>query len=188
MFEEGSIPELPAADWTSSNGAAASVESNGRALAVAPGTSTITASMAGITGSSTAVAGDFAVERRHRTFYPALALQKTAVSTCNAGEFGGYTLSWSDDGKIRVSDIMACDDVFDGLLTAFIRQQRERDAYCITILYFCDGALVSRLQRFGFLFRRTDSDVLLCANPDVPAPERLFDSKNWYLLEGDSDS
>jgi trimeric autotransporter adhesin len=53
VFEDGSVLELPAADWISSNSAVATVDSNGHALAMAPGTSTITVSMPSMTGSST---------------------------------------------------------------------------------------------------------------------------------------
>ena len=105
------------------------------------------------------------------------------------GEIGGY-LVWSpsQDGKIHISDLMADDDVFDNLLTAFIREQQGHDAYCITIVYFGDNKLIRKLHRLGFIFRSTRSEVLLSVNPALPKPERLFDSDNWYLLDGDSDS
>jgi hypothetical protein len=112
----------------------------------------------------------------------------TAVHN-TTGEIGGYVVwSSSQDGKIRISDLMADDHAFDGLLTAFIRQQRDQNADCITIAYLGNTKLVRNLRRFGFMFRRTRSEVLLCVKPGVPVPERFFDSDNWYLLDGDSDS
>lgn len=105
------------------------------------------------------------------------------------GEIGGYVVwSSSQHGKIRISDLMAYDHAFDGLLTAFIKLQRDQSADCITIVYFGNNNLVRKLRRFGFMFRRTPSEVLLSVKPGVPAPERFFDSDNWYLLDGDSDS
>ena len=44
------------------------------------------------------------------------------------------------------------------------------------------------LLRFGFVFRQTDSQVLVHVNPKMPDQSRLFDRDNWYLLDGDSDS
>jgi len=106
-----------------------------------------------------------------------------------SGEIGGY-LVWSPshDGKIHISDVMADDDVFDDLLTAFIREQQNQDAYCVTIVYFGDSKLIRKLHRLGFIFRSTRSEVLLSINPQLPKPERLLDPDNWYLLDGDSDS
>lgn len=102
-------------------------------------------------------------------------------------EIGGYVVSWSRRGKTQISDIMAFDDVFDGLMAALIDSERQRGAYCLTILYLGDGSLIHRLQRFGFLFRKTSSQVLVRVNPKIPAPQRLLDAGNWYLLDGDSD-
>lgn len=105
------------------------------------------------------------------------------------GEIGGYVVwSSSQEGKTRISDLMAYDHAFDGLLAGFIRQQRDQNAYCITIAYFGNNNLVRKLRRFGFMFRRTRSEVLLSVGPGVPAPKRFVDPDNWYLLDGDSDS
>ncbi|MGE5207439.1 MAG: GNAT family N-acetyltransferase [Chlamydiota bacterium] len=106
----------------------------------------------------------------------------------SSGEIGGYVV-WSEQGgKARIADLMACEDAFDGLLSAFIRLQRERQAYCITAVYFGDNRLVRRLCRFGFLFRRTRSELLVGANSRPGVLEPLLDANNWYLFEGDSDS
>ncbi len=105
------------------------------------------------------------------------------------GDIGGYVV-WtrSQDGKVRISDLMADDNVIDGLLASFINLQRELGAHCITIVYFGNYHLIRRLRKFGFFFRKTSSQVLLCVNPRVNELERLFDSANWYLFDGDSDS
>jgi hypothetical protein len=105
----------------------------------------------------------------------------------NTGEVGGYILSWSDEGRTHISDILANEDAFDGLLTLFINQQREQGAHCITIVYFGGSWLVRKIRRFGFLFRSTRSEVLLYTKPDLPAADLLSCPDNWYLLDGDSD-
>jgi hypothetical protein len=112
-----------------------------------------------------------------------------AASHRQTGEIDGYIL-WSvaADGKVRIFDLMASEQVFDGLLTAFIRSQQERDAPCITLIYFGNDSLVRRLRSFGFFFRQTRSQVLLSVNPRLPNSQRLFKAQNWYLLEGDSDT
>jgi hypothetical protein len=103
------------------------------------------------------------------------------------GEVGGYVLSWSHDGHIHISDIVAHDDAFDGLLTLFIKRQREQGAHCITIVYFGGSRLVRKIRRFGFVFRSTRSEVLLYTKPDLPVAELLSCPGNWYLFDGDSD-
>ncbi len=105
------------------------------------------------------------------------------------GEIGGYIVWYvSDDGKVRISDLMAFDSVFKGLLSAFIRMQQAQGATCITVVYFGNDRLIRQLRSFGFFFRQTRSQVLLSVGPGVPEPARLFDRSNWYLFDGDSDS
>ena len=104
------------------------------------------------------------------------------------GDIGGYVVSWSESGKTRISDIMAFDDVYDGLLAALIDAERQRGSYCVTIVYLGSSSLIHRLQRFGFIFRRTTSQLLVYVNSTIPALQRLFDASAWYLLDGDSDS
>jgi hypothetical protein len=111
-----------------------------------------------------------------------------AAAQRSTGEIAGYILSWTDDGKTRISDIMAYEAVFDDLLTEFIRLQREGGVDCITISYLGGHALIGRLRRFGFFFRRTDAEFLVYTNPVLPTPELLFDPNSWYLLDGDSDA
>lgn len=120
---------------------------------------------------------------------PYRAYRLFAAQHRDTQEIGGYIL-WSatPDGKVRVSDLMAFDRVFDELLTAFIRFQQEQNAPCITLVYFGNERLVRRLRSFGFFFRQTRSQVLLTVSPRMPNPQRLFDPQNWYLFEGDSDS
>ncbi len=104
-------------------------------------------------------------------------------------EIGGYILwSVSESGKVRISDMMALDEAFEDLLSAFIHMQQDKDAACITITYFGNQDLVRRLRQFGFFFRQTRAHVLLVLSARVPRPVRLFEPDNWYLLEGDSDS
>lgn len=52
LLNDGGVVDLPVVDWKSSDSAVAAVEGNGRTLGVTPGTVTISASAAGITGSS----------------------------------------------------------------------------------------------------------------------------------------
>lgn len=103
------------------------------------------------------------------------------------GEIGGYVVFWSQSGKTRISDIMAFDDVFDELLAALIDSERRNGSYCLTIVYLGGNSLVHRLQRFGFLFRQTSSQLLAHVNPKIPELRRLFGASSWYLLDGDSD-
>ncbi|MFP5211542.1 MAG: Ig-like domain-containing protein [Acidobacteriota bacterium] len=53
MLSDGSVVDLPAADWKSTDGSVASVDTNGLSLAVAPGTVSVSATIGGVTGSST---------------------------------------------------------------------------------------------------------------------------------------
>ena len=53
MLSDGSIVDLPAVDWKSTDGSVASVGTDGLALAVAPGTVSVSATAGGVTGSST---------------------------------------------------------------------------------------------------------------------------------------
>lgn len=102
-------------------------------------------------------------------------------------EIGGYILSWSDDGHVHISDVMANDDLMDGLLTCFIRQQREQGAHCITLVYFGGRDLFRRTRRFGFVFRNAVTEVLAYSKPTLAIAEQLSCPDNWYLSEGDSD-
>jgi uncharacterized protein YjdB len=53
MLSDGSVVDLPAVNWKSSDGSVASVDANGLALAGAPGTVTISATVGSVTGLST---------------------------------------------------------------------------------------------------------------------------------------
>ncbi|MGE5207443.1 MAG: Ig-like domain-containing protein [Chlamydiota bacterium] len=53
LLSDGSLVELPVLTWASSDNAVATIDSSGRALASTPGTSIISASVAGVSGSST---------------------------------------------------------------------------------------------------------------------------------------
>jgi len=110
----------------------------------------------------------------------------TAIES-KTDEIAGYVLSWSDNGHIHISDIMADDDVFDGLMTLFIRRQREQGAHCITLVYFGQRLLLRTIRRFGFVFRSTGSEVLVYTKPTLAITEQLSCPENWYLFDGDSD-
>ena len=103
------------------------------------------------------------------------------------GEIGGYVVSWSEQGKTRISDIMAFDEVYDSLLAALIEAERQRGSYCLTIIYLGNISLIRRLRRFGFIFRQTTSQLLVYVNSAMPELQPLFDANTWYLLDGDSD-
>lgn len=103
-------------------------------------------------------------------------------------EVGGYVVSWTNSGKTRISDIMALEGVFDGLLAAFIDSERDRGTSCLTIAYFGGKRFVHCLRRFGFLFRRTPAQVLACVNPRMSVAQHLLSTpESWFLLDGDSD-
>lgn len=106
----------------------------------------------------------------------------------SSGEIRGYAVWSVQGGRARIADLMACDNVFDGLLSAFIRLQREQRAHCITVMYFGENRLLRQLRRFGFLFRRTRSELLVGVNSRTEKREPLLNPHNWYLFEGDSDS
>ena len=52
ILADGSMVELPVVDWSSNNGSVAAINSSGWALAAAPGSVTVSASVGGVTGSS----------------------------------------------------------------------------------------------------------------------------------------
>lgn len=103
------------------------------------------------------------------------------------GEIGGYIISWSHNSKTHICDVMAYDAAFQGLLTSFIKWQRELDTACILIVYIGGHSFVRKLQRFGFLFQHSSSELLLYPRRDLRDSERLFCSDSWYLFDGDSD-
>ena len=126
ILGDGSIMDLPAVDWKSSDSTVASVDANGRTLAVAPGTATVSASVAGITGSSTlTVTGatlDFITVAPAVPVVPVLAMKQLyAVGKFNDGSVQDITTvaNWwsSNSSAVTVSKTGLSSTVAKGLTT-----------------------------------------------------------------------
>lgn len=107
----------------------------------------------------------------------------------DTGEIAGYIVSWVQQGKVRISDVLVSDmRVLDLLLPEFIREQRRGNAHAITMICLGSPDLIRKFKQFGFFFRRASGRALVYALPSFAQRQILLDSSKWHLLDGDSDS
>jgi len=101
----------------------------------------------------------------------------------------GYVVSETAQGMTTIIDLLVIDmgESLDTLLSKFIRLQRESGIHAISIRYFGDDTLFSRLKTFGFLIRDSELAVVVYVEPDLPWSSCVTEKKNWYLLDGDFD-
>jgi len=114
--------------------------------------------------------------------YSIFAVLKPATS-----EVAGYIVWSAQDGKVLISDILVFDEALDTLLGEFIRLQRQRNANSIVIGYFGGAALARKLQQFGFIFRRSPAEVLVCADSKLLPVNPIPNPDGWYFVDGDAD-
>jgi len=111
----------------------------------------------------------------------------SALMKSPTAEVMGYIVWSCTAGKVLISDALVFDDALEQLFGEFIRMQRQRNASSIVIAYFGGPAFARKLQQFGFLFRRSATEAIVCTDSEFFPATSSSDPEGWYFIDGDAD-
>lgn len=111
--------------------------------------------------------------------------------TRGGGAIEGYIVYYIDENVAYIAD-MLFDDGIDGasktLLSEFCLRMRKDSIGSVSIRFLGSDTVEAGLREMNFFEdKRNETRVYAyCQDPEAQA-DFLFDSENWYLLEGDND-
>lgn len=111
--------------------------------------------------------------------------------TRDKGALTGYIVYYIDENVAYVADMLCDLDLKDGLntlLSEFCLRMRKDSVGSVSIRYLGAGSVEAKLKEMNFFEdKRNKTRVYVFCPPSQAESGLIFNSENWYILEGDND-
>ncbi len=111
--------------------------------------------------------------------------------TRDAGALAGYIVYYIEGNVAYVADMLFDEGLTDAaktLLSEFCIQMRKDSIGSVSIRFLGSHSVVAKLKEMNFFEDKRNETMVYAYCQSAPSEDKfLFNSGNWYLLEGDND-
>lgn len=104
-------------------------------------------------------------------------------------EVCGYLVYRIEGGVLTIADLLleSYEEYGDDLFVLFLRYARKLRVGSIVCSFLGPDELKIKLRQFGFFNMKDHRSFAVYSNEDSIKTDVLYDSRNWYFMEGDND-